>query len=206
MLAISEHMKSQGYASPSEEHTRIPGIWRKLGTLYNLAPLDERESYIPDPTDDSDPSKELYCPFELPEDEFGDMMFARRLAPDGFSSPPMSINRSSVRASTVADTDEPRSSPAPTRRGGRTKKPATRTTARGTRSSKLTRQTESTTGDDGEAEDGDEEESEGGDEEEGSARNTQSPGPRGGGRGAAAGRGKKKKGRGGGTGRRGRRL
>lgn len=50
MLAISEHMKSQGYASPSEEHTRIPGIWRKLGTLYNLGPLDERvrgQNYLP---------------------------------------------------------------------------------------------------------------------------------------------------------------
>ena len=35
-------MKSQGYAASNEEHTRIPGIWKKLGTLYNLQPLDER--------------------------------------------------------------------------------------------------------------------------------------------------------------------
>jgi MRG-binding protein len=46
MLAISEYMKSQGYAPASEEHTRIPGIWRKLGTLYNLPALDERVSHI----------------------------------------------------------------------------------------------------------------------------------------------------------------
>jgi hypothetical protein len=35
-------MKSQGYAPANEEHTRIPGIWKKLGTLYNLPALDER--------------------------------------------------------------------------------------------------------------------------------------------------------------------
>lgn len=40
MLAISEHLKSQGYAT--DDHTRIPGIWKKLGTLYNLPALDER--------------------------------------------------------------------------------------------------------------------------------------------------------------------
>ena len=44
MLAISEYMKSQGYAPANEEHTRIPGIWKKLGTLYNLPALDERAS------------------------------------------------------------------------------------------------------------------------------------------------------------------
>lgn len=42
MIAISEFLKSQGYAPPNAEHTRIPGIWKKLGTLYNLQALDER--------------------------------------------------------------------------------------------------------------------------------------------------------------------
>jgi hypothetical protein len=42
MIAISEFMKSQGYAPSHAEHTRIPGIWKKLGTLYNLPALDER--------------------------------------------------------------------------------------------------------------------------------------------------------------------
>lgn len=42
MLAISDYMKSQGYATPTEQHTRIPGIWKKLGTLYNLSGLDDR--------------------------------------------------------------------------------------------------------------------------------------------------------------------
>jgi MRG-binding protein len=42
MVAISEFMKSQGYAPSDAEHTRIPGIWKKLGNLYNLPALDER--------------------------------------------------------------------------------------------------------------------------------------------------------------------
>lgn len=42
MVAISEFMKSQGYAPSHAEHTRIPGIWKKLGSLYNLPALDER--------------------------------------------------------------------------------------------------------------------------------------------------------------------
>lgn len=42
MIAISDYMKSQGYAPLNEEHTRIPGIWKKLDSLYNLPALDER--------------------------------------------------------------------------------------------------------------------------------------------------------------------
>jgi hypothetical protein len=42
MLAIADYLKSQGYAPSSAEHMRIPGIWKKLGTLYNLEALDER--------------------------------------------------------------------------------------------------------------------------------------------------------------------
>lgn len=44
MIAISEFMKSQGYAPSHSDHTRIPGIWKKLSTLYNLPALDERVS------------------------------------------------------------------------------------------------------------------------------------------------------------------
>ena len=44
MVAIAEYMKSQGYATANDEHTRIPGIWKKLESLYNLPALDERVS------------------------------------------------------------------------------------------------------------------------------------------------------------------
>ncbi|KAI9374959.1 chromatin modification-related protein EAF7-domain-containing protein [Aspergillus egyptiacus] len=135
MVAISEFMKSQGYAPSDAEHTRIPGIWKKLGTLYNLPALDEREdSLVTDITDEAD-GKEVYCPFELPDDEYGDLMFERRLAMGGSPSPAPSGQPESRRGSTVADTDEPRSSPAPSRgrKTGRGGRPA----GRGTRSSRL---------------------------------------------------------------------
>ncbi|KAL1856732.1 hypothetical protein Plec18170_003703 [Paecilomyces lecythidis] len=136
MIAIAEYMRSQGYASPNEPHTRIPGIWKKLGTLYNLPALDEREdSLLTEGSDDADPTKEPYCPFELPEDEYGDMMFARRLAVEASLSPTTSGLPESRRGSTVADTDEPRSSPAPSR--GRRTNRTTRTATRGTRSTRL---------------------------------------------------------------------
>ncbi|KAE8148934.1 chromatin modification-related protein EAF7-domain-containing protein [Aspergillus avenaceus] len=172
MIAIAEFMKSQGYAPAHAEHTRIPGIWKKLETLYNLPALDEREdSLITDITDDTDGSKELYCPFELPEDEYGELMFERRLAMEGSVSPEHSTHAESRRGSTVADTDEPRSSPAPSR--GRKPGRGGRQSTRGARASRLQVEVEAprkalSTGDDGETDDaganeyGDEEASDGG--------------------------------------------
>ncbi|EAW07552.1 uncharacterized protein ACLA_022660 [Aspergillus clavatus NRRL 1] len=144
MIAISEFMKSQGYAPSNCEHTRIPGIWIKLGTLYNLPALDEREdSLITEPSDDPDGSKDFYCPFELPGDEYADLMFERRLAMEGSASPNPSAHADSRRGSTIADTDETRSSPVPSRgRKGTRGRPATR----GTRSMRLQVEVESRKG------------------------------------------------------------
>ncbi|KAG5291932.1 CT20 family protein [Histoplasma ohiense] len=180
MLAISEHLISQGYVAPNDQHTRIPGIWKKLGTLYNLAGLDEREaSFATDGSGDSEPAQEPYCPFQLPYDEYGEMMFKRRLAPEGSSSPPMSIAGGSVRASTIADTDELSSSPAPSR--GRRANRSTRAITRGTRFSRLHAEAENgkgrqnnkasphkeeDTAEDGEGEEGDEEGTETAEEED----------------------------------------
>ncbi|CAG8005146.1 unnamed protein product [Penicillium salamii] len=139
MLAISDYLKSQGYAPSTAEHMRIPGIWKKLGSLYNLEALDEREdSVITDANDEEDGSSEMYCPFELPYDEYGDMMFERRLAMEDSLSPVASRTSragESRRGSTVADTDEPRSSPAPSR--GRNSNRSARPSTRGTRSTRL---------------------------------------------------------------------
>ena len=59
-----------------------------------------------------DPADETFYDFVLPQDDFEDMMFARRLAPDGSTSPPLlahqlSKERRSMkrRQSTVDDTD-----------------------------------------------------------------------------------------------------
>lgn len=60
---------------------------------------------ITDVNEDEDGVSERYCPFELPYDEYGDMMFERRLAMEGSSSPVTSRLAESRRGSTVADTD-----------------------------------------------------------------------------------------------------
>lgn len=47
MIALSEHLRNHGYngySSPPNTHTKIPGIWKKLGSLYNLEVLDFRVS------------------------------------------------------------------------------------------------------------------------------------------------------------------
>ncbi|KAF1811850.1 hypothetical protein P152DRAFT_474569 [Eremomyces bilateralis CBS 781.70] len=84
MLAISNQLRSQGFANTHINHTRIPGIWAKLNTLYELDSLDERENNevlrdYPDPSefDDLESDEEL-VEFALPSDEFGDMIWSRR--------------------------------------------------------------------------------------------------------------------------------
>ena len=42
MIAISQQLRNHGYNTPSDSHTRIPGIWTKLGSLYNLEEIDKR--------------------------------------------------------------------------------------------------------------------------------------------------------------------
>jgi hypothetical protein len=73
-----------------------------LACLLSVA-LQE-DSFIAELSDDVD-GKEVYCPFELPVDEYGDLMFERRLAMEGSPSPVPSGQAESRRGSTVADTD-----------------------------------------------------------------------------------------------------
>ena len=63
-------------------------------------------------SDDVEPADEPFSTFRLPEDEFGDMMFSRRLAPEGSSSPTSLTHQLSSeggvmvqRQTTVEDTD-----------------------------------------------------------------------------------------------------
>lgn len=124
MIALSEHLRNHGYDPTLDQHTRIPGVWEKLRTLYNLEIIDERENF-----EYEDPEK--YLDFKLPEEfEYDTFMRGKRNASDAPSSPP-SLTRSPSprgqrkrkradtaaakdnRASTVDDTDEPRTSPAP---------------------------------------------------------------------------------------------
>ncbi|KAF2639610.1 CT20-domain-containing protein [Massarina eburnea CBS 473.64] len=95
MISIHADMRSHGFAADDAAHTRIPGIWRKLDTLYDLRALDERENAyaFSEEADPLDPSETAHVPeFELPEYDFGDMMWRRRFhSPDSAasSSPPL---------------------------------------------------------------------------------------------------------------------
>ncbi|KAL2431592.1 hypothetical protein ABEF95_011860 [Exophiala dermatitidis] len=110
MIAIRDHLLNQGVINPEDTHTSMAGIWRKLNSLYDLAKLDEREDSIIDGPgggeDGTTKSHSYWREFELPREDFEDSMWQRRLNPDATSSPAVSR-----RESTVADTDEPRSSP-----------------------------------------------------------------------------------------------
>ena len=108
--------------------------------------LGLQENFLDDHTPEDGHSKnEPFCPFTLPEEEFGEMMFAKRFKPEGSSSPMLLPNNSSAvggagtrTQSVVDDTDgepglndrtcilvdiheEPRSSPAPLRGRGSTR-------------------------------------------------------------------------------------
>ncbi|KAL8889427.1 MAG: hypothetical protein Q9215_003314 [Flavoplaca cf. flavocitrina] len=116
IIAISQYLQSHGYTPLEHEHTRIPHIWKKLESLYNLEALDDRENAFsrassPDTEGTEMPSHQ----FTLPHDDFGKMMFERRLAPEGSSSPPASTRPPSAgstsaaatgRASTIEDTED----------------------------------------------------------------------------------------------------
>ncbi|KAL1607992.1 hypothetical protein SLS60_002931 [Paraconiothyrium brasiliense] len=81
MISIHADMRSHGFAADDAPHTRIPGIWSKVSSLYDLRALDEREdayTFSDDP-DPLDPEEAATIPdFDLPEDEFGEMIWERR--------------------------------------------------------------------------------------------------------------------------------
>ncbi|KAF2451033.1 CT20-domain-containing protein [Karstenula rhodostoma CBS 690.94] len=94
IISIHADLRSHGFAADDTPHTRIPAIWSKVASLYDLRALDEREdayTFSDDP-DPLDPDEALTIPdFELPEDEFGAMVWERRFhGPDSeaSSSPP----------------------------------------------------------------------------------------------------------------------
>ncbi|KIW02324.1 uncharacterized protein PV09_06469 [Verruconis gallopava] len=99
MIHIAREMSSHGFNEP---HTRIPGIWAKLESLYDLQILDERENHhmgiLATPSDteqseqdedeDEDEEENFWKrrDFDLPED-VRDLAFARRFSGEKLSSP-----------------------------------------------------------------------------------------------------------------------
>jgi hypothetical protein len=122
MIALAAFMRNHGYDPDIDHHTRIPGIWSKLGTMYNLDLIDEQENSQFD-------EEERFLDFELPFEDFGRDQFMRGKrsgSPSENASSPARLNRSPTpprkrtrretitnrnRASTVEDTDEPKTSP-----------------------------------------------------------------------------------------------
>lgn len=84
MIAISEHLRNHGFDPDQYQHTRIPYIWQKLRTYYNLDIIDERENF------DEDEPEDRYAEFSLPKGDFYEAMMQRALRDpsDAPSSPP----------------------------------------------------------------------------------------------------------------------
>ncbi|KAK6435518.1 hypothetical protein LTR95_008290 [Oleoguttula sp. CCFEE 5521] len=102
MLQLRKYLLDNGYIQPRTAHTRPAGIWEKLGGLYDLAALDEREdarqlSDVPgveDAESEEDGDADVYSlaenkihneTFVLPDDDYGEAMWKRRL-PDAKAS------------------------------------------------------------------------------------------------------------------------
>lgn len=149
MIAISEHLRNHGFDPDFLPHTRIPGIWAKLRTYYNMEAIDERENNIDD-VDDED-FERRYLEFSLPWEDFGEEIMSRARADPseapttppqwdtgeeqpsvkkrkrGADTPTRSSAGPKARDSTVEDTEgeTPARSPAPrTARGARSSKRA----------------------------------------------------------------------------------
>lgn len=189
IIAISEHLRNHGFDPFKNPHTRIPGIWAKLRTFYDLDAIDERENSLDPPEEWGKPRR--YKDFSLPRDDYLDLMLQAAVAPPGTdlpSSPPewdpnepseerrkrkrTEAAGTKTRSSTVEDTDNETSAPSPVRKSAR----AARSAKRGASKARKTKE-ESPDEDESEEEedaeeDGSDDGEEGSDEEEAEASTT----------------------------------
>lgn len=121
MVAILNALLASGtIPQPVTDHPHVStteGVWRKLGSLYDLKSLDEREDAIFADIDDV----EYWREFELNDHDFGGKMWERRLADeeDEDWSAEEEAADVTMRESTIADGDDPRMSPAGSVKGTR---------------------------------------------------------------------------------------
>ena len=118
MISLSEHLRNHGHDPLVAPHTSVEGIWKKLGTLYNMSVIDDRENDF----EYDERLKDRWNEFSL-TGEFSEQTFKRgmRSSSEGGSSPSPSRSPSlqatrtrrrgdtitaKTRASTVEDTDE----------------------------------------------------------------------------------------------------
>jgi DASH complex subunit ASK1 len=208
ILAISEHLRNHGFDPDTWPHTRIPGIWAKLGEFYNLEAIDERENNMDPPDEEGQPRR--YHDFNLPWDEYGETILERaRADPSEAPTSPAQWDPNApvgdkkrkrgaaesnprTRSSTVEDTENETPAASPARKSGRGARTTKRTSSRA-RKVKEESPSEEESAEEEESEEEDEDEE---DEETGTPASTK------GGRGGARGRGGRGRGRG--RGRRGR--
>ncbi|KAL7627381.1 hypothetical protein AAE478_001574 [Parahypoxylon ruwenzoriense] len=115
MIAISEHLRNHGFDPDVETHTRIPCIWDKLRLFYNMDAIDDRDNsfdYVKGQEAD-EPPENKYNDFELPANEFHDLMWARAMAAPG---------EDAAAPSPVTEVDADSMAPAPATTGGRKRK------------------------------------------------------------------------------------
>lgn len=103
MIALSEHLRNHGYDPRVEQHTRIPGIWEKLRTCYNMDVIDDRENSF----EYEEEPEGGFPEFSLPDDVYGDMCFMRgKRTDEEISEAPSSPAR-------LMETSEPKETPEP---------------------------------------------------------------------------------------------
>ncbi|KAI0899966.1 CT20-domain-containing protein [Annulohypoxylon nitens] len=91
MISISEHLRNHGFDPDVETHTRIPCIWDKLRLFYNMEAIDERDNsfdYNIGEGDGQEESEQKYNDFELPADDFHELIWERAAAKPGEESAP----------------------------------------------------------------------------------------------------------------------
>ncbi|KAI8960057.1 CT20-domain-containing protein [Daldinia sp. FL1419] len=120
MISISEHLRNHGFDPDVETHTRIPCIWDKLRLFYNMDAIDERDNsfdYVKGEGEgqDEEPAEQKYNYFDLPADEFHDLMWARAAAGPGEESGPSDVDTEVHEKHTVSGRKRKRGS---TRGGG----------------------------------------------------------------------------------------
>ncbi|OAQ63201.1 CT20 family protein [Pochonia chlamydosporia 170] len=137
MIAISEHLRNHGFDPDIYHHTRIPNIWDKLRTYYDLDLIDEREYF------DDDEHDEKYVDFSLPHSHYLDSMMQRAVADasEAPTSPPAldlspepslprkrkrSGTASKARATDAEDTEDGTDAPSPAGRPTRGSRGRTR--------------------------------------------------------------------------------
>ena len=128
MLSVLDALNTSGtIPQPLSDHphaSTAEGIWKKLGSLYDLAALDEREDAIfadipADEDEDGSGVVEYWREFDLGVD-FERAMWDRRLAKDEeVWSDDGDVPDVRMRESTIGDSEDPRSSPVGSLRGTR---------------------------------------------------------------------------------------